>query len=153
MGRLPGESVAREGGNMSDERTVTYIETTMATCETCKGEGFVEGPSCSACGATFTDADIDRWAQAEQAGQRDAYLPCGHSWSRLREERECPDCEGTGVATMTRDVTTEVERLRAENANLKRLLDDANERAAQIEDWQVKCALLEVDRDKAAGGE
>ena len=46
---------------------------------------------------------------------------------------------------------TEVERLRAENANLKRLLDDANERAAQIEDWQVKCALLEVDRDKARG--
>lgn len=43
----------------------------------------------------------------------------------------------------------EVERLRAENANLKRLLDDANERAAQIEDWQIKCALLEVDRDKA----
>lgn len=47
------------------------------------------------------------------------------------------------------DVTGEVERLRAENANLKRLLDDANERAAQIEDWQIKCALLEVDRDKA----
>ncbi len=45
----------------------------------------------------------------------------------------------------------EYRRLRAENANLKRLLDDANERAAQIEDWQVKCALLEVDRDKARG--
>ena len=51
------------------------------------------------------------------------------------------------------NLLADVERLRAENANLKRLLDDANERAAQIEDWQVKCALLEVDRDKAAGGE
>lgn len=46
-------------------------------------------------------------------------------------------------------VVAEIECLRAENANLKRLLDDANERAAQIEDWQIKCALLQVDRDKA----
>ncbi len=57
--------------------------------------------------------------------------------------------EITLLADDMRWLFTEVERLRAENANLKRLLDDANERAAQIEDWQIKCALLEVDRDKA----
>ena len=101
-------------------------------------------------------------AQLVAEGNLETCCECGGETGKAGRGEDslyCPECDAGPFCPrcydhhMVGEYEPLVERLRAENANLKRLLDDANERAAQIEDWQVKCALLEVDRDKAAGGE